>query len=171
MCDVVKKARTFSSSVARSNLRSSRHLLPNSSTISRRCCSSSPPRLTGHCEALFLFRSLYIALFFIRDASSPSRGASSPRANGKKREREKLTLLLLFLSRAFVCVLSFAAAREAVVVACEALEYVVLMWLFSQTNLRLPRVFFRDLFLTETLKHIFCTCSLNFAIASTLVCA
>jgi len=108
--------RTFSSSVARSNLRSSRHLLPNSSTISRR---SSSPR-TGRREASFYFLlsacayKMYIALFLvIRDFSTSRPGASFRRENGKrKRKKEKLVvlLLLLLLARPFVCVLSFFIA-------------------------------------------------------------
>jgi len=85
--------RTFSSSVARSNLRSSRHLLPNSSTISRR---SSSPR-TGRREALFYFvhsacaYKMYIALFLvIRETSLPLvLVLPFVERTGKEKERKK----------------------------------------------------------------------------------
>ena len=92
--------RTFSSSVARSNLRSSRRLLPNSSTISRR---SSSPR-TGRREALFYFLlsacayKMYIALFLVIRETSLPLVLVFPfvERTGKEKERKKSSLLFFF---------------------------------------------------------------------------
>ena len=152
-----KRARTFSSSVARSNLRSSRHLLPNSSRISR--CSSSSPR-TGRREALFYFvlsaraRVKCIALFLFIQTQSPnarcfstSRHASFRRNGKRKRERER-TASFSSSSSSSSSYLSRARAKPS-----EALDYDAdAAFVFPEPPC-LPRVFFRDLyFFTETLK-------------------
>jgi len=116
--------RTFSSSVARSNLRSSRRLLPNSSTISRR---SSSPR-TGRREALFYFLlsascayKMYIALFlFIRETSLPLvLVLPFVERTGKEKERKKSLIFFFFFffsrARSCACYLFYRGfAREAV---------------------------------------------------------
>jgi len=103
-------------------------------------------------RSIILFRSLCIALFFILPLvklfSLPLAVLPLLAQTGKKRERGKerkkiyYYFFFFFFSLARVRVYYLSRAREAVVVACEALECDadVAFFLSGSRNLRLPRV-------------------------------